>query len=191
MLLPTVYRGCAMVHAWRRSGRWTVDALSRSLGAITAKRSTSPHFMYVPDPRAAASKMPDDSHAHAPTEVVQMDGAELFGAINAGPPPYLYYTGVVEGGRPAGWEKLCRAPTEGATAAAWVQLWAASGGAITQAHYDVADNLFCQCEGVKRFAIWAPDAADALHVYPDAHPRARKAQASGLPPLLLWSRPLG
>ena len=33
-----------------------------------------------------------------------------------------------------------------------------------------------QVHGRKRFRLWGPDAHAALQVFPDAHPRARKAQ---------------
>lgn len=58
----------------------------------------------------------------------------------------------------------------------YVSVWMGGAGVATQAHYDVANNLFVQLEGTKRFRCWGPGAHCALHVYPDAHPRARKAQ---------------
>ena len=45
-----------------------------------------------------------------------------------------------------------------------------------QAHYDVADNTFVQLCGTKEFLVYPPSAAANLHVFPDAHPRARKSQ---------------
>ena len=58
----------------------------------------------------------------------------------------------------------------------WLQLWAADAGACTQAHYDVADNVFVNLSGSKEFLLWPPQSSGELHLFPDAHPRARKAQ---------------
>ena len=55
-------------------------------------------------------------------------------------------------------------------------LWMGSRGSATQAHYDVADNVLVQLYGSKRVRCFHPAAACALHVFPDAHPRARKSQ---------------
>ena len=55
-------------------------------------------------------------------------------------------------------------------------LWMGTSGSSTQAHYDVADNVICQLFGTKRIRCYNPCTASALHVFPDAHPRARKSQ---------------
>ena len=56
-------------------------------------------------------------------------------------------------------------------------LWLATAGSGTQCHYDVADNVLVQLSGTKRVRCFPPGAgAKHLHVFPDAHPRARKAQ---------------
>jgi len=57
-------------------------------------------------------------------------------------------------------------------------LWMGNSGSGTQAHYDVADNVICQLFGTKRIRCFSPQAASALHVFPDAHPRARKSQVN-------------
>ncbi len=57
-------------------------------------------------------------------------------------------------------------------------LWMGSSGSATQAHYDVADNVIVQLFGSKRIRCFSPKAASALHVFPDAHPRARKSQVN-------------
>ena len=57
-------------------------------------------------------------------------------------------------------------------------LWMGSSGSATQAHYDVADNVLVQLFGTKRIRCYHPGAAWALHVFPDAHPRARKSQVN-------------
>ena len=114
-----------------------------------------------------------------------MPARELFEAIeHHAAPPFLYFTsplsqlpGLLEAA--PGWETLpwgseTRGPS--GAAAPWAQLWAASAGAITQAHYDVADNTFVQLSGEKEFWIWPPEVHLALHLFPDSHPRSRKAQ---------------
>jgi len=57
-------------------------------------------------------------------------------------------------------------------------LWMGTNNSSTQAHYDVADNIICQLHGTKRVRCYSPEAASALHVFPDAHPRARKSQVN-------------
>ena len=95
---------------------------------------------------------------------------------------FRYFTAPVAELDPAllehapGWERLTSAHSPDGAMRPWLQLWAGSAGACTQAHYDVADNVFVQLHGQKRFELYPPSAADALHVFPDAHPRARKAQ---------------
>lgn len=56
-------------------------------------------------------------------------------------------------------------------------LWAGTSGSGTQCHYDVADNVVAQLHGTKRVRLYPPGVgARHLHVFPDAHPRARKSQ---------------
>merc|ERR1740124_2054009 len=57
-------------------------------------------------------------------------------------------------------------------------LWMASSGSSTQAHYDIADNILVQLHGSKRIRCYPPSAATHLHLFPDAHPRARKSQVN-------------
>lgn len=57
-------------------------------------------------------------------------------------------------------------------------LWMGTNNSSTQAHYDVADNIICQLHGTKRVRCYSPKEASALHVFPDAHPRARKSQVN-------------
>ena len=60
----------------------------------------------------------------------------------------------------------------------WWSLWVGSANSATQAHYDVADNVLVALHGTKRLRCWPPGAAPQLHVFPDAHPRARKSQVN-------------
>jgi len=56
-------------------------------------------------------------------------------------------------------------------------LWMGTSGSGTQCHYDVANNAILQLHGTKRVRVYPPGVGvERLHVYPDAHPRARKSQ---------------
>ncbi len=56
-------------------------------------------------------------------------------------------------------------------------LWMGTSGSGTQCHYDVADNVIVQLYGTKRIRIYPPSVGVYnLHVFPDAHPKARKSQ---------------
>jgi len=56
-------------------------------------------------------------------------------------------------------------------------LWMGTSGSGTQCHYDVADNVIVQLYGKKRIRIYPPSVGVYnLHVFPDAHPKARKSQ---------------
>jgi hypothetical protein len=68
-------------------------------------------------------------------------------------------------------------------------LWMGSSGSATQAHYDVADNIIVQLHGHKRVRLYPPSAACALHVFPDAHPKARKSQVDFDDPDVMGSFP--
>ena len=79
----------------------------------------------------------------------------------------------------AGWEDGVLDPDAAAHPAAsesYPSVWIGGHGSTTQAHYDVSNNYFAQIEGEKRFRMWGPEHHWSLHVFPDAHPRARKAQ---------------
>ena len=166
----------AAVRAW--SSRWSLSALAREPLGLTAKRSASPDFMYVAAARRD-SLLPDTSAAHE--EEVNLTAAELVAAVQSAGPPHHYFTSPLDSlgrleslGPVDGWEELLPQAPSGRRP--WLQLWASSAGSFTQAHYDVADNCFVQCDGRKHFLVWPPSSAEALRVFPDAHPRARKAQ---------------
>jgi len=56
-------------------------------------------------------------------------------------------------------------------------LWMGTSGSGTQCHYDVANNIILQLHGTKRVRCYSPSLGlRHLHVFPDAHPRARKSQ---------------
>ena len=58
----------------------------------------------------------------------------------------------------------------------YASVWIGGAGSTTQAHYDVSNNVLAQLQGKKRVRLWGPSAHLPLRVFPDAHPRARKAQ---------------
>lgn len=58
-------------------------------------------------------------------------------------------------------------------------LWMGTFGSGTQCHYDVAHNVILQLYGRKRIRCFPPHVGVShLHVFPDAHPRARKSQVN-------------
>ena len=171
--------------AWAQSGRWEPAALRGALGdaILTVKQAEARHFMYTASGREG--ELLTDTTI---TGSMPMAANDFFAAIEADSgPPFLYCTALVkdldaqgEGWAP-GWEALATGATEAtgdddAACRPWLQFWAGTEGACTQAHYDVADNAFVQVSGRKEFLLYPPSAATALHLYPDAHPRARKAQ---------------
>lgn len=116
---------------------------------------------------------------------LMLSAADFFGELSKSRRgPCTYFTAPVadiDGGglleRASGWEALATGAAEDDVRACrpWLQLWAASAGACTQAHYDVADNVFIQLHGRKEFLVWPPQYHEALHLFPDSHPRSRKS----------------
>ena len=79
----------------------------------------------------------------------------------------------------ADWAGFVVDPSAARSAAAtpaYPSVWIGGAGSTTQCHYDVSHNMFAQLDGTKRFRLWPPDRHGELWVFPDAHPRARKAQ---------------
>ncbi|KAJ8610587.1 hypothetical protein CTAYLR_007148 [Chrysophaeum taylorii] len=151
------------------SSRWFEPSVLRhevgafpleSLGAsITAKRSRQPLFMYAETGRGR-----DVGAGRFDCEIVTVSPAELVAADQ-----YYYYTAPIRGF--SNWEELV------STRGAYCSIWVGSRGSTTQSHYDVADNVLVQSVGRKRVRVWSPGEHGPFHVFPDAHPRARKAQA--------------
>jgi len=162
-LRPRLLRNAAAA-AWRQ--RWNLDALAQEpLQLLTVKRSASPSFMMVAEGRRDGL-LPDRS-APPEEEEVTLSAAELVAAMRSAAPPHHYFTCPVESLAPAlsesaaGWETILESPPLPGRPP-WLQMWAASAGSFTQAHYDVADNYFVQCDGQKEFLLWPPSAADVL-----------------------------
>ena len=57
-----------------------------------------------------------------------------------------------------------------------LNMWIASAGTTTAAHYDSYHNFFVQLRGTKRFFLMPPSAAIALYTYPRLHPSYRQTQ---------------
>jgi hypothetical protein len=164
--------------SWLRGGRWTpawlAEVLPHSQELQIKVGAAARHFMYVGERRP---DLMQDTHACG-TQREAMPARAFFDAVqHHAAPPWLYFTaplaqlpGLLE--HAPGWQTLSApGPSE-----PWAQLWAASAGATTQAHYDVADNTFVQLSGDKEFWLWPPEAHLHLHLFPDSHPRSRKAQ---------------
>jgi hypothetical protein len=185
MRVPRLLRNHKAAERWARSGDWSTRALAAALEGteLRVKQSESQHFMYTAVGREGEI-LSDSAAAGASSSSVPMAAGEFFRAVEGVPPPFLYFTEPLSSlsmeHRAVGWRELApcteqRADGEPARPP-WAQLWVGSAGATTQAHYDVADNLFVQTAGRKEFLLYEPSVAAALHVFPDAHPRARKAQ---------------
>lgn len=148
--------------------------------------------MYAEEGRQRNARMMDDEEKDAfeRPHLEIMDGTTFFDRLRGQDErgPYHYYTSSLNDiGHGVGeellrtldsWEKhlvprSAERPFEGEP---FVSTWIGGKGSTTQAHYDVLDNVFLQMYGSKTFYIWPPSAVHALHVYPDAHPRARKSQ---------------
>ena len=158
---------------------------------LSVKRSvTSRFFMYE---EQGATKLDD---AAGPTQVLQRSPAELAELLHEGDMAnesssevkpvrhHHYWTSPVADVAPG----LLQAHLQGFQSVhhdnnpsavldpRGPSLWMGTSGSATQAHYDVADNVIVQLYGTKRIRCYPPEAATALHVFPDAHPRARKSQ---------------
>ena len=105
--------------------------------------------------------------------------------LPSSPLPCRYYTSSLlqapfsNPNAAAGWAEFVVDPAAARSAAAtpaYPSIWIGGAGSTTQCHYDVSHNMFAQLDGTKRFRLWPPDRHGELRVFPDAHPRARKAQ---------------
>ena len=168
------------------------------VGHLAVKRSRSRFFMYEEHRADSHAKLQD---AIGATKVLGLTPQEFFGRLLEEPDSeneFHYWTSPLSDVAPEllerlpGWEGLHRLADAGgggsgggAPAAMELptdprgpSLWVGSGGSATQAHYDVADNVIVQLHGEKRVRCYPPSAHEALHVFPDAHPRARKSQVN-------------
>ncbi len=151
---------------------------------LTVKKSqTSRFFMYE---EHASMKLKDEI---GQTQTIQLSPSDLAAVLHGphGTPKesngYHYWTSPVASVAPGlltqikGYETLHEGTSQPLDPRG-PSLWMGNSGSGTQAHYDVADNVICQLFGTKRIRCYSPKAASALHVFPDAHPRARKSQVN-------------
>jgi hypothetical protein len=173
------------VNRWIQKYSWSPrDLLTGDLfpttSALTVKRSrTSRFFMYE---EHASEKQRDEKGR---TEEIQQSSAQLADLLcatkNAN---HYYWTSPVADVAPAlrhrltGYETLYDNQRRHLLDPRGPSLWMATSGSATQAHYDVADNVMVVLHGTKRVQCYPPQAARALHVFSDAHPRARKSQVN-------------
>ena len=183
-LVPRRLRS-AVAESWARSGHWSPLSLAQTLNGVklAVKRAERDnHFMYTAAvDRGDGLLLPDSEERPAEIEVLAEDFFAGLATVK-GDSSYSYFTAPVQWQellvKAPGWESLACSDVGDDPRAMrpWLQLWAADGGACTQAHYDVADNVFVQLSGSKEFLLWPPQHSAALHLFPDAHPRARKSQ---------------
>lgn len=148
---------------------------------LTVKRDTSRFFMYEEHGNERV-KLKDDN---GPTQIVlQQSPSQLADLLCNEEGHYHYWTSPVADVAPGllkrlqGYESLYDNDQRQLLDPRGPSLWMGSSGSATQAHYDVADNVLVQLFGTKRVRCYHPEAAWALHVFPDAHPRARKSQVN-------------
>ncbi|KAK3245030.1 hypothetical protein CYMTET_45383 [Cymbomonas tetramitiformis] len=185
---PVVIPRCRIAERWASSGAWQLPGLMQRLQApLTAKRSRGRSFMYAELGRPES--LPDsDLDAHQ-TDLVTLEPKEFSSKILSqgtaeGDSHYYYYTtqvGALEGGQllrsAPEWEQLVPEAGHGwGSMDPYLSVWIGGAGSTTQMHYDVQHNVFVQVYGTKRFWLHPPAEMTNLHVFPDAHPRARKSQ---------------
>eukprot|EP01043_Picozoa_sp_COSAG02_P071072 COSAG02_NODE_12841_length_1484_cov_1.373285_2_plen_311_part_00 len=175
--------------------------------ALTVKRSASRFFMYeehragkLGDARSNVGGSTELLQQAAPDFLTAVDGSSGDGSKG-----YCYWTSPLSSAAPAllsrvpgfgclhelppldvqgkagGFDasnRLQRSNSSLAIDPRGPSIWIGSAGSATQAHYDVADNVIVQLHGTKRLRCYPPHAATQLHVFPDAHPRARKSQVN-------------
>lgn len=153
-------------------GAYKESGLIERLGEwLQVKRSSQQLFMYAEEGRGM-----DVGSERFGCELVRFRPRELFEACRAqavGLPRYHYFTTPLRQLEGGDWRELIDY-----RGGAYCSVWIGGRGTTTQAHYDVADNVLFQVVGRKRVRVWNPSQHFAMHVFPDAHPRARKAQAS-------------
>ena len=171
----------------RRSGRLStlpVESISDLLGqfpkdtCLTIKRAPSRFFMY---------------EEHAPNKIKDKDAAATtiaatpseFGALlTERDGSHYYWTAPLASAAPDllrerfGWySDLHDESDRPLLDPRGPSLWIGTSGSGTQCHYDVANNIILQLHGTKRVRCYSPSlGVRHLHVFPDAHPRARKSQ---------------
>jgi hypothetical protein len=149
---------------------------------VDAKHSDNRFFMYN-DQSGAQHLLKDE--AENKDNFINLTTGELQDALEgSGGEGFVYFTAPLSEVAPTfarsctGWRELSlREPTKSLDAPEReLNIWIGSEGCATQAHYDTDDNVFVQLHGSKRFKFFSPATSAQLHLFPDAHPRARKSQ---------------
>ena len=199
---PRLWRSLELAKPWLASStaQWSPREVLASIASssLTVKQQPRRFFMYE---EHASSKLTSTDFGGGPTKILQKSPAQLADLLhmndnnhttpaiegdNDSEGHYYYWTSPIHDVAPhllqklPGYENLhgnnnearARLDPRGPS------LWMGSNGSATQAHYDVADNVIVQLWGCKRIRLWGPTAVTSLHVFPDAHSRARKSQVN-------------
>lgn len=149
---------------------------------LTLKRSQKSRFFMYEEHANQRVKIQDSIGS---TEVLQGSPSELADFLSSNDKNcYHYWTAPVADVAPGllerlqGYESLYDQDDQRLLDPRGPSLWMGNSGSGTQAHYDVANNVIVQLHGSKRVRCYPPRAAKSLHVFPDAHPRARKSQVN-------------
>ena len=171
--IPQIVRS-GVAEGWARSGSWEPVALAArfdGLDHIVAKRSThTSKFMYA---EQGQNHMLNDGDAdlYEITKMSMRDFCErsgLDGGKEEGAHHYLTMPAIKMGGNlleiAPGWRDFADDEGELNNIAGeidrrmvmepYLSVWMGGEGVITQAHYDVANNVFVQLHGKKRFRCW-------------------------------------
>ncbi|HET8646735.1 MAG TPA: cupin-like domain-containing protein [Vicinamibacteria bacterium] len=178
--LPVVVDGGAA--AWPA---WTADRLREMLAGRTVKVASSEQDVFGYDEAAAAY------------DVEELDFAQAADLITrARPSKRRYY--LMQQSIPREFPDLAGqlSPPEFAGGArAHPHLWFGTEGNLTPLHYDMANNLFAQLQGRKRFTLFAPGESERLYPRPASSKHHNLSQVDaerpdeGRHPLLAEAQP--
>jgi jumonji domain-containing protein 7 len=149
---PVVVEGGAA--SWPANQAWQPQRLRERLGGRRVKVASSEHDVFGYDEAAAAYDVEELDFA---------DAADLI--TRARPSTRRYY--LMQQSIPRVFPELAAdlpAPEYVGHARAHPHLWFGSEGNLTPLHYDMANNVFAQLHGRKRFLLFHPD--DAPRLYP-------------------------
>jgi len=148
---PVVIAGGA--EAWPARAAWAPERLRERLRARTVKVASSEHDVFGYDEAAAAYQVEEMPFAEAADLILrvrpsarryylmQQSIAKEFPELAADLPPLPHLGGAQ--GRP--------------------HLWFGSEGNLTPLHYDMANNLFGQLHGSKRFLLFPPEQSELVY----------------------------
>jgi len=167
------------VQKWVETGNWSHTGLLRHKDTnetLTVKKNKQRFFMYQEQGR---EHFLHDTKSEQ--EFITMSFGEFLNNVKAQKDsPAWYFTSQVQNLSPSLQTSLdpeiYDMRVEGPPQSAGI--WLGGLGSCTIAHYDVFNNIFMQMHGRKRVKLWPPQYFHEFHVYPDAHPRARKTQVN-------------